>query len=203
MNLTTKLLGFPSIACCSGRLKHSISVSWLLFLGWLLISLPTSVYSSEKYNENQVHAVFLYNVTQFISWPKTAFHNETSPINICIIGKTPIAEYLTEIIDGDQVKGRSLVVENVESINTSTACHVLFFTKISARLHSDNLKSIKRKPILLVSPSKIFLERGGMLALIRNGKRIKPIINLKSVREAKISISSKLLRLATIVNIEK
>lgn len=169
---------------------------------WLL--LPGSTLASDKiYQESQVHAVFLYNITKFINWPDSAFDDAQSPIQICTLGKTPVADYLSKIIDGDRVKGRLLASKKIESVAASHGCHILFLTPISARLHADNLANLRESSMLLVSTTDNFVENGGMLTLRQTGKRIKPVINLQAVRKANINISSKLLRLSTIVNMEE
>jgi hypothetical protein len=170
----------------------------VLFL--IMCAITTIAQGETKaYQEEQVHAVFLYNITQFISWPGSAFRNTNTPIKICLFGKTPVTGYLEKVTSGEKVKGRQIVVEAVDSIEKAVDCHILFLTSVTVRLHSDQLPMLKNKPILLISPSNNFAKNGGMLALEHADNRIKPIINLTSVKKAQISISSKLLRLATII----
>lgn len=195
--------------CCPTKPWRSMRVYLKAAQGRLLLltvlcTMITSVNSENMiYEEEKVHAAFLYNITQFIQWPESAFRDKTTPIKICLLGKTPIASYLEKVTSGEKIKGRSFIIDTISSINNAFDCHILFFTPITARLHSDKLSILQSKPILQISSSNSFVHNGGMLGLVQTGKRIRPVINLAAVKTAHIRISSKLLRLATIFEAEK
>lgn len=167
----------------------------------LLALLPAVGYGDERgYPEEQVHAVFLYNIAHFISWPITAFSDRSSSLNFCVLGDTPVTRWLKQVARGEQINGHPLQVRQLGAIEQAPDCHILFFSEIAARLHSNELSLLADRPILLVSPSGSFPQRGGMLALEKKGNRIHPVINLENVSRANLKISSKLLRLATITD---
>ena len=153
----------------------------------------------KMYKKDQVHAVFIYNLTRFVRWPATAFKTPDSPHNICVLGKTPVAEILSQVVRDESVNGRYFEVKRVDNIKQSFDCHILFFTEVTARLHNEDIHLLKEKPILLISPQSNFATDQGMMALGQKGNRVQPIINIGNVNSANIRISSKLLRLATIV----
>lgn len=181
-----------------GALCSKVSIPLLLLS--LLTLYPVLSFGSDKvYKKDQVHAVFLYNLTRFVRWPDTAFNSKQSPHKICVIGKTPIVGLLKKVVKGESTNGRYYTVERTEAIQSSLDCHILFFTSVSARIHSDDIGLLKNLPVLLVSPQSNFTEEYGMLSLGQKGNRVQPIINIKNVNSSKIKISSKLLQLATIV----
>jgi hypothetical protein len=62
------------------------------------------------------------------------------------------------------------------------------------------LDSTRTKPILTVSELPGFAESGGMIELYQMDDRIRFKVNLQSIREAGLELSSSLLKLAVIVN---
>jgi len=187
------------------KLRGKLTLKYLAigFLACLLSTLTFQVTANEKnYLEEQIHAVFLYNLTRFVRWPDSAFKSKNAPHRICVIGKTPIVDLLRKVVTGEMVRGRQFSVINKKTVQSSTNCHILFFTSISVRLHSKQIQLLRNHPVLLISPLSNFVHGPGMLALGEKGNRVQPIINIKNVNSANIKISSKLLHLATIVGRE-
>ncbi len=56
------------------------------------------------------------------------------------------------------------------------------------------------KPILIVGESPSFIEQGGMVNLLKKGKRIQIEIGMQQSEYVGISYSAKLLRLARLVD---
>src|SRR4051812_14257552 len=92
----------------------------------MLATFWVSRASSADMPEYQVKAAFLYNFTQFVEWPETAFTSETAPLVIGILGDDPFKGSLEELVHGEQVKHRSLVIEHYQRIDEVHSCHILF-----------------------------------------------------------------------------
>jgi hypothetical protein len=58
------------------------------------------------------------------------------------------------------------------------------------------LRELMALKVLSVSSHPEFLEAGGMINLLRDGKRITFEVNLSSAQQAGLALSAKLLRLA-------
>jgi hypothetical protein len=153
-------------------------------------------------SEYQVKAVFLYNFTQFVEWPSFAFENQDSPLVLGILGKDPFGNYLDETVSGDSVNGHPLVVQRFQNAEDVGKCHILF---ISAS-EKDRLKGIvqllESRNILTVSDAANFTKYGGIVRFYTENHKTRISINLESAKKADLTISSKLLRLAEIVNPE-
>ncbi|MGH9611632.1 MAG: YfiR family protein, partial [Bryobacteraceae bacterium] len=63
--------------------------------------------------EYQVKAAFLLNFTKFVEWPAAAFAASDSPIAICVLGDDPFGGALDQIVEGEVVNGRKLVIQRV------------------------------------------------------------------------------------------
>jgi hypothetical protein len=79
----------------------------MLALGWLSGALGAAAQPAEY----QVKAVFLFNFTQFVSWPRESFADPQAPFVIGILGRDPFGRALDDAVRGEQVGGRPLVIE--------------------------------------------------------------------------------------------
>src|SRR5262249_48319243 len=68
-------------------------------LAWL--ALTSSALAALPQRDYEVKAVFLFNFTQFVDWPPSAFADLEAPFSICILGKDPFGRSLDEAIRGE------------------------------------------------------------------------------------------------------
>jgi hypothetical protein len=149
--------------------------------------------------EYQVKAVFLFNFTQFIEWPPATFADTSEPIVICILGEDPFGAYIDDAIRDEHVDKRALVVRRFNKPEEAQACRILFISR-SESAHLDAiLQHVKPLRALTVSDARGFGERGGMVGFVTEDNRVRLRINLDAARDAGLTISSKLLRVADIV----
>lgn len=184
---------------------HSICRGLLaLFTISMLWNIASPIYShSDAPKEYDLKAVFLYNFTQFIEWPDTAFSNKSDTFIIAIVGNDPFKHALDNTVSNETVNNRPMKVERFDHIDNISKCHILFVSQSE----SAKIKSILAKPELLgaltVSDIDKFAERGGIIGFFTEDNRIRLKINVDKARESQLSISSKLLRLANIVKTDE
>ena len=166
---------------------------WLYCSGY---ALSAQMPPSRQY---QIKAAFLYNFTQFIEWPASAFLTEKAPIIIGVLGKDPFGSYLDEIVAGEQVNAHPLVVERFNSIEEVKTCHVLFIHMEDKDKLTQVVNALKGRSILMVSDENGFMQKGGMIRFITRNKKIRFQINPEVAKAVGLNISSKLLNLAEIV----
>src|SRR5580704_16548614 len=81
-----------------------------LWASWCAGFLTTARALAQPALEYEVKAAFLLNFTKFIEWPATAFADAESPFALCILGKDPFGRVLDDIVGGEVVGARKLVV---------------------------------------------------------------------------------------------
>lgn len=150
--------------------------------------------------EYRIKAIFLYNFTHFIEWPASSFFSAKSPFVIGILGKDPFGSFLEETITGENVNGHPLVIHHFKNVNDITACHILFINKTEANNMDHIVASLKGRNLLTLSDAPDFLQHGGMIKFITKNDKIQLQINLQATQTAKLEVSSKLLRLAEVIN---
>jgi hypothetical protein len=152
--------------------------------------------------EYQVKAVFLFNFAQFVEWPASSFQ-ETKTIVIGVLGEDPFGPYLDEAVRGEEVNGHPLIVQRYRNVDEIKACHILFISTAEAQQLKQVFASLKSRSILTVSDADNFTKQGGMIRFITEDRKTRIRINLSATKDADLTISSKLLRLAEVVNPQK
>jgi YfiR/HmsC-like len=149
--------------------------------------------------EYQVKAVFLFNFSQFVDWPAAAFADGRSPLVIGVLGDDPFGATLDEIVSGETVNGRPLAVRRYKSVDQVDACHILFIDRSQTEQLDTVITALKERSVLTVGDFEGFTRHGGIIRFVTVGNKIRLRVNLAAAQQAKLTISSKLLRPAQIV----
>lgn len=175
---------------------------WRLVLLLLALALGGPVKAADaNSSEYQVKAVLLFNLTQFVEWPESAFPDANAPVVIGILGKNdPFGKILDDVVRGEKVNGRPIRVERFQKVEDIKKCHVVFITEAEQKNVQKLFAKLGNEPVLTVADVEDFNSRGGMVSLFRNREnRIRLKINPEAVKAQNLSMSSKLLRVADIV----
>jgi hypothetical protein len=171
----------------------------LLILAVLLSAGTGSPAHWELDREYQVKAVFLFNFAQFVAWPEGSFPEKEAPLVVGILGDDPFNSYLDEVVRGEKVNNHPISVKRYRRIEEIKDCHVLFVSPSESQRMPEILEGLKTRNILTVGESEGFSKQGGMVSFVRQKGKIRLKINLQAVQAADLTVSSKLLRLADIV----
>jgi hypothetical protein len=179
-----------------------------LFLAWLLIGFATATVKADPNREisleHKVKAAYLYRSLKFIDWIMPAELPADRTMTLGVFGDGPMNRSL-ESINGRQVKGRKIIVKHIQHFSDITTCNILYICAgpgdpaARSQRFKEIFLALEGKNILTFSDSKGFADIGGMINLIFVNSKVRLEINPKAVKEANMRISSKLLRLAKIV----
>ena len=173
------------------RMAHRIALGTMILVTY-------HVNAAEASDAYAVKAAYIYNIAKFVQWPTTVFASPTSPLNLCILGRTDLDDALSKMAE-NTVKGRTLVIKHYSDEQFTQNCHILFISPTKQPLLTPIINTLANRPVLTVSDMEHFSQRGGMITLFQAGQRIRFTINAGAVQRAGLKISSKLLRLARIV----
>jgi len=146
----------------------------------------------------RLEAVFLYNFTTFVEWPKEVRPPPGKPIIIGILGRDPFGSVLDEVVAGESLNGNPLVVRRYRTPEAALECQILFISASEAAHLPQILDLLRGKPVLTVADMPRFAEAGGIITFA-TGTRVQLNINAGAAHQAGLNISSKLLRVATLV----
>ncbi len=183
--------------------KPPLRWTWLLLLVLLGFSPAFSGAQAQTSREYQLKAVFLFNFAQFTAWPTNAFASSNSPIVLGVLGIDPFGDALEETVQGETVNGRKLVVERYRRLEEIQTCHILFISQSEARRADRILENLKGKPLLTVGDMEPEFGRNLAIRFVPENNKLRIRINVDAVAEARLTISSKLLRAAEIVPPDK
>jgi hypothetical protein len=179
------------VARTAGRIARCVGV---LLLAGGLATPPAPARAESTPREYEIKAAFIYNFVKFVDWPSLP----GSTITVGVLGSNPFGNALSTI-NGKSVKGKTLVVKQVGSMQEAGACQVLFISPSEAgRLHSV-LETLRTASVLTVGESRGFAREGGIINFTLQDDKIRFEINPTAAERARLSISSQLLRLAKIV----
>ena len=181
-------------------------------LGILIIALSVSLSwapgalaqdrDSSNSSEYLIKAGFIFNFAKFVDWPPTTFAQPDSPIVIGILGTDPFGAIIDQIVQDKKIGGRGFVVKRLKwgtDLKDLKECKILF-VGASERVHIDELVQIVRGlPILTVGETPGFAEHGGVIRFVLEDNRVRFEVNVEAARQAGLTISSRLLTLARII----
>jgi hypothetical protein len=176
---------------------------WLLVLALAFALGPSARAQTAVSSEYQIKAVYLFNFAQFVDWPATAFPTPETPLVIGILGKDPFDGSLEEAVRGETVNHRPLVVRRYNRVEDVFDCHVLFISRSETDHLSRIFTALKGRNILTVGEVEGFADQGGMIRFITEKNRVRFKINVGSAKAASLTISSKLLRPAEVIDAGK
>jgi len=149
-------------------------------------------------HEYALKAGVLYHIIEYVEWPSSSLSNNPPSITIGLMGQIPFADTL-EVLNGKMIQGRKLVVKRVADSQEAAGCHVVFIGASEKPRISEIVGDLKNRPVLTVSEVEGFAEQGGMVNLIAGPNRIIMEINRQVASQAKLGMSSQLLKLAKVV----
>ena len=163
-----------------------------MFLWLTLASFQFTVASAADVpaDEYQVKAAFLLNFVKFIEWP--AGHRTNEPISICILGEDPFGATLDQLVSGEILKERRIVVRRLRQ--WQEPCEVVFVSQWETGFL--RILSQVKGGVLTVGESPAFLRHGGMINFVLEDRKVRFDVNLRAVEGASLRVSSRLLSVA-------
>jgi hypothetical protein len=152
--------------------------------------------------EYQVKAAFLYNFVKFVEWPPDTFQSETSPITLCVFRYDPFGNALGEVIAGQTLNNRRLLVQRINTLPDLKACQLIFVSDREDKYLPEILNSLEGASVLVVGESENFAEHHGGIQFFLENKQLHFAINVDAIQRARLKVSSKLLAIARIVHDE-
>ena len=185
----------------SKQLRHLMMVGLFLW-GWCVPMAGQALAVESAYAatvEYEVKAAFIHNFTQFIDWPPGAFEGEKSPFRIGILGSGLIDKPLMDL-NGKKVNQRSLEISRVQNLEKISQYHVIFVNPSENKRTQSILQTLKGTGILTIGDTPGFAEQCGVVNFYLKSGKVRFEVNIEASQRENLKISSRLLRLARIVD---
>ena len=166
----------------------------------LIVLLGVSARLALAVDEYTVKAVMLFNFSQFVDWPTNAFSDAKAPLIIGVLGDDPFNGGLERVVAGKLAGTHPLQAVHFSNASEVTHCHILFVAASSQSLLPAAQQKLNGASVLTVGESEDFVtSAGGVARLYTEDGHIRVEINRTAASKANLHISSKLLKLAKIV----
>ncbi|MGE0702862.1 MAG: YfiR family protein [Vicinamibacterales bacterium] len=159
---------------------------------------PSRAQDDPAVDESRLKAAFVFRFPQFVEWPEQAIASRPT-LDICITRPNPFGTMLDELVAGETLNGRQLVVRQVGARESPEGCGVLYISGDGATA-SAHLTRASGQPVLTVGDSPTFIERGGIIRLLMIDRRVRFEIGAAAAERAGLRLSSQLMRLAVAVH---
>jgi hypothetical protein len=165
---------------------------------WLLAPAMSAPMNPTRAHRTQASA--FCDLISFTEWPEAAFVSAESPLVVGILGHGEIPSLLEEFLADDTWRGRPVTLRRVASINEVRSCHVLYVSPSALERWRTFSRQLAGLPILTASDVDNFAREGGMVQFTTQSDKVRLIVNLRVARACGITISSKVLRLADVID---
>ena len=144
-------------------------------------------------------ALFIEQFTRLIDWPAPILP-KTGPFVLCILGASETAHELTTIASVRKFKDRPVEVRRPKPSAELGACHVVYVAASESAHLAEVLAAVAGKPILTVSDTAGFVERGVHLNLFEQlrsapeqGLYVNYELNVTAVKHSVLAFDPQLL----------
>lgn len=147
-------------------------------------------------DEDALAAAFVYRLATMTSWPEESTDEWSATVCFAVVGDGAVADALKETVRSRQLCGHEVEVRDLASVIGAADCVVAY---VQNSLVRDLLASTASTSTLTIGHADDFVEKGGMIQLIREGQRLRFSVNRTAISDRGLTMSSKVLRLAVSV----
>jgi hypothetical protein len=209
-----------SAEAATRRIARRPGAHWARGLLALLVALaavaPLRAQSPRAPLESEVQAAYLINFLRYTQWPERSFDSRGAPYVIAVVGSEHVAARVRAVASAaGRVDGRPVEVLWVPGARGSRAApfdssqdrenllqlqrsHLVFFHASAGNIPAQALSDLWGQPVLTVSDVPGFTQSGGMIGLVRRSDSIVFEANPVAIRNSRLMLSAKVLKLARI-----
>lgn len=159
---------------------------------WLLCALAAGACAAQPVAESELKAAFVFNFAVFTEWPPDALPGG-APLQLCAGGSGPLYASLRHLQD-KLVNGHRIAVR--PAAPPLRHCHLLVLERSDRERWVQVKRALAGAAVLTVADDRVIGADGAVIAMSLEERRIGFDVDLNAARNARLNLSSKLLRLA-------
>ncbi|MBV1931167.1 MAG: YfiR family protein [Porticoccaceae bacterium] len=179
------------------RVGINFAIPWLLLLG-ILFSPMSRSQPQDKVEEYNLKAALVYNFARFSQWPENSFSSADTPVALCVQGDQSLIKSFG-LLAKKTLFGRPVSIVVAETLVNPESCNVIFVTGVQRQGLPRLFAAVADQPILTIGEMNGFTDIGGMILFTTVHERLKFSVNLENTEAGGISLSSRLLKLAHVI----
>jgi hypothetical protein len=146
--------------------------------------LPSGEAMGAQLKPFEAKAIYLYKIANYIRWPDDK--NKTK-ITYCIFGDNDVRDAFDGIASTKAIGGKQLV-----SVSVIAECELVY---MGNKYLIDDLLPYQ----IAIGDKEQFAAKGGQIELKQTKNKLELIVNYPVIQQSEIRISSKLLKIATVI----
>jgi hypothetical protein len=166
------------------------------------LGLPAAVLAQDagapRLYEQKIKAGLVYNFLKFTVWPSRNAAIQSGRLRVCLYGEDPFDGYLYPL-EGRTARQLSIMISRVRTPGEAAGCSLVYIHRSHEAELPRILAFLKGKSVMTVSDIEKFAEKGGMVELAMQDRRIHLFINPQATQAAGIRIEDRMLKLSTLV----
>ena len=179
-------------------------LSFAVFVTLMLactVDVRTQSLGSAESSEHLIKAGYVYNFAKLVEWP-ASLSPKGQPIVIGVLGNDDFATVLSRVVEGKKIDDRVFVVKRLKSKDAlkECGCRILFVAASESARTDEIVQFQNMASVLTIAEAPDFAKRGGVVALTLEDSKVRFAVNVDAAAQASLTISSRLLTLATIVH---
>lgn len=170
-------------------------LGWALLVSAVLAGGAAAQPGGQTALEVAVKATDLYKFAAFVQWPPGAL-GPSEPAVLCVAGDDPFGPVLEQVVRGQRIGGRPIVVMHLDRVDRGAPCHVLFVAPSRRQSLTEALDRVRGQPVLTITDAGADAGARGMIDFVLKDNRVRFRIDARAAERGGLMISSKLLDLA-------
>lgn len=163
----------------------------------LLLPAGAPVRAQDTALASAVKAAYIPKFVPFVAWPGEALYDPAGAVSICVVGADPFGDLLDRVIAGQTIAGHPIVVHRLRTVSRTGDCQILFAGGSADQPVADILAAVRGTPVLTMTDDAHDPQSRGIINFIISGNRVRFEIDQDAAAANGLSVSSKLLSLAT------
>jgi hypothetical protein len=149
-------------------------------------------------SEDEIRAAMVSHLPLFVEWPPEKLDPANPVIRVCILGPDPISSPLETAFHSLGLSTNATVV-HVNLGDKLDQCHILYVGSGLRENVAPVARLLQQSAVLIVSERPLSSAPAEMVGLPLEGNHVHIQVNLRFAQRSKLTISSKLLHLASVV----
>jgi hypothetical protein len=152
-------------------------------------------------DEAQIRAAMIFNLTRYVEWPPWKFNEPSAPFVLCFLANDAVGDDTDALVRDRQSRessgqDRKVTVRRISSASAAASCHVLYAPKLDRKKIIEAPADITKWAVLTIGDNST--TGGIVISLPMVDSRVQIVVDLKAAQQSGLTLSSKLLKIATV-----
>jgi hypothetical protein len=164
-----------------------------------MFALPGFCAPPAAVDEYEVKAAMLLNLARFVETPRWKAGSTRDALVIGVLAPRRVVAQVQRVLTNRSLGTQPVVVRRLRALAGAGKCNIVFVAR-PGPAQRQNLAVLAKTGVVTVGDAEGFAQDGGIIGMVVRNEHVELEINLRAAQESGITISSRLLALATIVD---